>query len=84
MFTIDLLKGQCIPAKSRPEGIAIAAATFAVPIIIAIVMFGFYLSNIINISIQKREVVRYKKKISQLLAETFNGTDCCSDWTGIN
>ena len=66
MFTIDLLKGQGIPAKSRPEGIAIAAVTFAVPIIIAIVMFGFYLSNIINISIQKREVVRYKKKIDQL------------------
>ncbi len=66
MFTIDLLKGQCIPAKSRPEGIAIAAATFAVPIIIAIVMFGFYVSNIINISIQKREVVRYKKKIDEL------------------
>lgn len=66
MFTIDLLKGQCIPPKSRPEGIAVAAVTFAVPIIIAIVMFGFYLSNIINISIQKREVVRYKKKIDQL------------------
>ena len=66
MFTIDLLKGQCIPAKSRPEGIAVAAVTFAVPIIIAIVMFGFYLSNIINISVQQREVGRYKKKIDGL------------------
>ena len=66
MFTIDLLKGQCIPAKSRPEGIAIAAATFAVPIIIAIVMFGFYLSNIINISVQKQEIVKYEKRIDKL------------------
>ena len=66
MFTIDLLKGKAVPPKSRPEGIAIAAITFAVPVIIAIVMFSFYLSNIINISIQKREVVRYKKKIDQL------------------
>jgi len=66
MFTIDLLKGQGIPAKSRPESIAVTAVTFAVPIIIAIVMLGFYLSNIINISIQKREVVRYKKNIDEL------------------
>ena len=66
MFTIDLLKGEAVPAKSRPEGIAVAAVTFAVPIIIAIVMFSFYVSNIMNISIQKREVVRYKKKIDQL------------------
>ena len=66
MFTIDLLKGEAVPAKSMPEGIAVAAVTFAVPIIIAIVMFSFYVSNIMNISIQKREVVRYKKKIDQL------------------
>ena len=66
MFTIDLLKGEAVPPKSRPGGIAIAGAAFAAPIIIAIVMFSFYLSNIINISIQKQEVVRYKKKIDQL------------------
>jgi len=66
MFTIDLLKGQCIPAKSRPGSIAIVGATFAVPIIIAIVMFGFYLSNIINISVQKQEIVKYEKRIDKL------------------
>ena len=66
MFTIDLLKGRGIPIKSGPGGVTIAVAAFVVPIIIAIVMFGFYLSNIINISIQKREVVRYEKKIDEL------------------
>ena len=45
MFTIDLLKGQGIPIKSRPTGIAISAAAVAVPVIIAIVMLGFYLRN---------------------------------------
>ena len=56
MFTIDLLKGESVPAKSSPEGIAVVAVTFVVPIIIAMVMVSFYLSNIINISVQKQEV----------------------------
>ena len=66
MFTIDLLKGEAVPAKSRPGGIAIVGATFAAPIIIAMVMLSFYLSNIIDISVQKQEVVRYEKKIDKL------------------
>ena len=66
MFTIDLLKGEGLPAKSRPEGIAIAATTLAVPVIIAIVMFGFYLRNKIIISIQKQTIVSYETKIDEL------------------
>lgn len=66
MFTIDLLKGQGIPAKSRPEGIAIAAAALAVPVIIAIVMFGLYLRNKIIISIQKQEIANYETRIDKL------------------
>jgi len=66
MFTIDLLKGEGLPAKSRPEGIAIAATTLAVPVIIAIVMFGLYLRNKIIISIQKQTIVSYETKIDEL------------------
>ena len=66
MFTIDLLKGQDIPIKSGPEGVAIAAVTLAVPIIVAIVMFGFYLRNGIAISIQKQGIVSYEAKINEL------------------
>ena len=66
MFTIDLLKGQGLPAKSRPEGIAIAAGTLAVPVIIAIVMFGFYLRNKIIISIKKQAIVNYETRIDEL------------------
>jgi len=66
MFTIDLLKGEGLPAKSGPEGIAIAATTLAVPVIIAIVMFGFYLHNKIIISIQKQAIVNYKTRINEL------------------
>ena len=63
MFTIDLLKGQGIPVKSRPEGIAVAVVTVVVPIVIALVIFSFYLSNRIIMSIQKREIANYEAKI---------------------
>lgn len=66
MFTIDLLKGQGIPAKSRPGGTAVATGTFIVPIIIAIVMVGFYLRNKIIMSIHKQGIVTYEKKIDGL------------------
>jgi len=66
MFTIDLLKGQAVPTKRGPESIAIAVATFAVPIIVAIVMFGFYLSNKITISVQKQRAATYETNIKQL------------------
>ena len=66
MLTIDLLKGQGIPIKSRPEGVAVGTLTFAVPIIIAIVMFGYYLTSSIDISIKKQEIVRYETEIDKL------------------
>jgi len=66
MFTIDLLKGQCIPIKGRPESVAVTAATFAVPVIVAIVMFGFYLSNGVVISVQKQRIVGYEANIDKL------------------
>ncbi len=66
MFTIDLLKGQGIPKRSRPENIAVVAITFAVPFIIAIVMFGFYLSDRVVISVQKQGIVNYESNIGKL------------------
>jgi len=65
MFTIDLLKGQGVPAKSKPEGIAVAAVTLAVPIVVAILVFGLYVSNSIAISIQKQEITGYEAKINE-------------------
>ena len=64
MFTIDLLKGQGVPAKSRPRNIAIGAAAVVTPIIIAIVMFGFYLRNKVTISIKKDAIANFKTKIA--------------------
>jgi Tfp pilus assembly protein PilN len=66
MFKIDLLKGQGIPAKSRPESIAIVAVAFAVPVITAIVMFGFYLSDRIVMSVQEQRIANYEANIGKL------------------
>jgi len=66
MFTIDLLKGQGIPARSRPEGIIATAVTVVFPVVIAITMLGIYLSNRVVINIQERELAGYEKKIAGL------------------
>ena len=66
MFTIDLLKGKAVPAKSRPRNVAIGAGAAAVPVIIAIAMFSLYLRNKVVISIQKDAVVNFKTKISKM------------------
>jgi Tfp pilus assembly protein PilN len=66
MFTIDLLKGQGIPKKTKPGGIVIAAVTVAIPTAVAIAMLGFYLFNGIITSIKRQEIVRWEAKISRL------------------
>jgi len=66
MFTIDLLKGQGIPMKSRPGGIAISAVAVAVPVIIAVAMLGIYLHSRIIISVDNRDIARQEAEIDKL------------------
>jgi hypothetical protein len=66
MFTVDLLKGRGIPIRSRPEGVVVAAFALAVPVIAAMIIFGCYISNGINISIQKQQISNYRAKIEEL------------------
>jgi Tfp pilus assembly protein PilN len=67
MFTIDLLKGQGIPARTKPEHIAVVAAACTVPALIAMVMFGVYLTRRVSISIQKQEIATYEAKAEKLV-----------------
>jgi Tfp pilus assembly protein PilN len=66
MFTIDLLKGEGLPAKARAQNMAVAAIASAVPFVIAVAMFGFYLQNRIVISIQAGEIAACKEKTDKL------------------
>ncbi|MHC4292817.1 MAG: hypothetical protein ACYSTX_00875 [Planctomycetota bacterium] len=65
MFKIDLLKGQGIPIRSRPESIAIAAVALVVPVIIMFVMLGCFFQNRIIISINKSRIAQYESKINE-------------------
>ncbi len=52
--------------KSSPGGIAIAGVTVAVPMIMAIIMFGFYLNDRTQVSIKEQEIVRCQAEIDKL------------------
>jgi Tfp pilus assembly protein PilN len=69
MFTIDLLKGQGVPARSRPEGIIATAVTVVFPTAIVLTMLGVYLSNRVVINIHKKEIAGYENKIAGLSDE---------------
>ena len=66
MFKIDLLKGQGLPLKSSPGGIAIVAVTIAVPLYILIMMFGFHVNDKTYMSIREQEIGRCQSGIDKL------------------
>jgi hypothetical protein len=66
MLTIDLLKGQGVPVRSNLDKIAFTVVALEIPIFIAIMLIGCYLSNNINISIKKQKIVNYEKMINKL------------------
>ena len=66
MFTIDLLKGQGRPIRTKPKGIAIVVATFVVPILGAILMASYYYNNKVVISINKQNIANYTTQIERL------------------
>ena len=66
MFTIDLLKGQNVPVKSTPGGIAIVVATVVVPLAIEAIMFGSYLNNKLVVSMNEQEIAGRQAEIDEL------------------
>ena len=66
MFKIDLLKGQGVPMKSSPGGIAIAAVTIAVPLYVFIITFGFYVNDKTYMSVKEQEIARCQSVIDKL------------------
>jgi hypothetical protein len=66
MFTIDLLKGQGRPVRTRPQGVAIFVATFAVPMLVVFLMFGYYYRNKVIISIHEQNIASYTSQTERL------------------
>jgi len=66
MFTIDLLKGQGIPIKSRPEGILISAVTLVVPLLAGIALVCFYMTGRVAVAVQRQQIAGHSKQIDKL------------------
>jgi Tfp pilus assembly protein PilN len=66
MFTIDLLKGENLPIRTKPQGVAIFVATFAVPALVVMLMGGLYARNEVVISVQKQNVTNFDMQTKRL------------------
>lgn len=66
VFNIDLLKGQGLPIKSRPEGVIIGVLGFALPVFVFMLFGAWYFSNDVLITVQARQLNNYESRIEQL------------------
>jgi Tfp pilus assembly protein PilN len=66
MYTIDLLKGQGRPVRTKPQGVAIFVATFTVPVLVAMLMIGFYVRNEVVISVNNQNVTTFDNQTQRL------------------
>jgi Tfp pilus assembly protein PilN len=75
MFTVDLLKGEGRPVRTKPQGVAIFVATFAVPVLVALVLAGYYTRNNVVISVQKQNINSLDAQTKRL-AEAIKFKEC--------
>ena len=66
MFTIDLLKGQAIPIKSKPGGIAVMAGAVAIPVVVVIILVNSYLTGSVALGVGKQQIVSYSNQTEKL------------------
>ena len=84
MFTIDLLKGSCVPAKSQPGGVALAAIPFVVPAIIAIITTAHYIHGSTLITMNEAIITDTDRKIVRFEADLDFRKDIHQQIAGIN
>lgn len=66
MHTIDLLRGEGVPAKATAGTVAIVIVTVLVPILIGVVLVDRYLNNRETIAIQQEAIARNQATIDEL------------------
>ena len=66
MFTIDLLKGKNIPARTQPQTIVVGVIIAAVPVIAAIIMVSSFTLMGTEIAIARQSIDRYNSNIEKL------------------
>lgn len=66
MLTIDLLKGQGIPARTRPAGASLLAIVIAVPVVVTIVTLGNYVRGGVMLRNQRHLLITIQTDIFKL------------------
>ncbi|UCD00053.1 MAG: hypothetical protein JSW66_09255 [Phycisphaerales bacterium] len=69
MHTIDLLRGEGVPAKATPGSVCLVAVIVAVPILAGSVMAGRYLQNAIVVGIDRQAITTAQGTIDQYEAD---------------
>ncbi len=68
MYTIDLLKGEGVPIRSRPGGIAFVCLLLVVPLLAGVTGMSIYLDNQVVIAIQSQQVSKLTQATDTLSA----------------
>ena len=68
MYTIDLLKGQALPARADLKMLALMTVAFSILIFAAVFMIGSYLYNQTVVMTQNRALERYEGRFQGLKA----------------
>ena len=66
LFTIDLLNGRALPIKGKPGGLAVIAASAAVPIVVAMGLICLYLHNTAAVAAAEKEIARCEAQLREL------------------
>jgi len=66
MYTVDLLKGEGVPIRCRPGGIAFACLLVVVPFLIGLGTVSYYLDGRVVVTIHKQQLNRLTTTIQTL------------------
>jgi Tfp pilus assembly protein PilN len=65
-YTIDLLKGEGIPIRSRPGGIAFACLIMVVPFLVVVATLNYYTDCEVVIAVQRQQVSKIEATIQAM------------------
>lgn len=66
MFEVDLLKGEGLPIRSRPGGVAFACLVIAVPMIVGSAVVSIYLEHRVAVSVQQQQLTQLRRMTTAL------------------
>ena len=66
IFKVDLLKGQGLPRKNGPGGMAIVAVNTAIPVIAAFTLLGLHSHNKVMIPVMQKELTVLEERTDRL------------------